>query len=697
MKKMRFGLLLMSILLVLSLTFAACDKGGATVETTHEDTTVADTTEAETTEAETTEAETTEAETTEAETTEAETTATTKTTYTVKVVNEKGEALADATVQFCVGDICQLPQLTDSTGEVVLELDEADYAVKVTLTGYSGEASYAFPAGSTTLTVTLTSDEPETTEPETTEPETTEPETTEEETTEIVDVPVGEVLDAPHATQFTVSTVFASDMVVQRGEFIRVWGWADADQNGKKVTGEFKGMFAEAIIVDGAWEITFTARLEASAELGHTMTIYGDGVSYSFNDVLVGDVYMVIGQSNIAYGVGYHLQYVSTPSLDELDYDAPIRLHCNNINPSIDYTGKGSGKNSNSVRSGATWKRADAYNKIHDFSALGYFFAMNYAKLTDNTVPLGLIEIAASGEPLGAFMSNEAAEKLNDERAGLADTYDSATGRYMTSGVNGVSPARYIYNDYMYAFEHYAMAGIIWYQGESDLKQTDARNYLTKFTALIEHMRSTHNLINKDFPVYFVEFPTIFEKPADHVGEWHWLDVGFIRAFMGEIQRALPNSYQIVSTDLWNDKTLANNLHPNCKYEQGMRTAQLVAAVNGEAGVTMAEANGPILVSMEVLEDGKTAILTYENVGTGLTTTDGGTDVKGFVLLRKPASVITSKPITATITAYNQITITCESNISGIIYNGITTNEYGVDVNLCNSEGVPAGATYMFK
>ena len=682
MKKMRFGLLLMSILLVLSLTFAACDKGGATVETTHEDTTVADTTEAETTEA---------------ETTEAETTATTKTTYTVKVVNEKGEALADATVQFCVGDICQLPQLTDSTGEVVLELDEADYAVKVTLTGYSGEASYAFPAGSTTLTVTLTSDEPETTEPETTEPETTEPETTEEETTEIVDVPVGEVLDAPHATQFTVSTVFASDMVVQRGEFIRVWGWADADQNGKKVTGEFKGMFAEAIIVDGAWEITFTARLEASAELGHTMTIYGDGVSYSFNDVLVGDVYMVIGQSNIAYGVGYHLQYVSTPSLDELDYDAPIRLHCNNINPSIDYTGKGSGKNSNSVRSGATWKRADAYNKIHDFSALGYFFAMNYAKLTDNTVPLGLIEIAASGEPLGAFMSNEAAEKLNDERAGLADTYDSATGRYMTSGVNGVSPARYIYNDYMYAFEHYAMAGIIWYQGESDLKQTDARNYLTKFTALIEHMRSTHNLINKDFPVYFVEFPTIFEKPADHVGEWHWLDVGFIRAFMGEIQRALPNSYQIVSTDLWNDKTLANNLHPNCKYEQGMRTAQLVAAVNGEAGVTMAEANGPILVSMEVLEDGKTAILTYENVGTGLTTTDGGTDVKGFVLLRKPASVITSKPITATITAYNQITITCESNISGIIYNGITTNEYGVDVNLCNSEGVPAGATYMFK
>ena len=542
-------------------------------------------------------------------------------------------------------------------------------------------------------TVTDAPTEEVTSAPEETTEETTEApeETTEPETTVIVDVPVGEVLDAPHATQFTVSTVFASDMVVQRGEFIRVWGWADADQNGKKVTGEFKGMFAEAIIEDGAWEITFTARLEASAEMGHTMTIYGDGVSYSFNDVLVGDVYMVIGQSNIAYGVGYHIQNVPGASQADLDYDAPIRLHCSNINPTIDYTGKGSGKNSDTVRSGARWKKANTYGNVHDFSALGYFFALNYAKLTENTVPLGLIEIAASGEPLGAFMSNEAAEKSR------SDEYNSSTGRYMTSGVNGNSPARYIYNDYMYAFERYAMAGLIWYQGESDLSQTNARSYLAKFTALIEHMRSTHNLINKDFPVYYVEFPTIFDKPAGYTGEWHHLPVGLIRAVMGEIQRVLPNSYQIVSTDLWTDNTLPNNLHPNCKFEQGERTAMLAAAVNGEAGITLAQSNGPVLVSIEVLEGSKKAILTYENVGTGLTTTDGGTDVKGFVLYRKPNSIITGKPITATITAYNQITIECESNISGVIYNAITENVYGEDINLCNSEGVPAGATFIFK
>ena len=514
----------------------------------------------------------------------------------------------------------------------------------------------------------------------------------ESDTTPIVDVPVGETLNAPHATQFTVSNVFASDMVVQRGEFIRVWGWADASQNGKKVTGEFKGMFAEAIIENGAWEITFTARLDASAEMGHTMRIYGEGVSYSFDNVLVGDVYMVIGQSNVAYGVDYHFsQGMSAPARNELDYSAPIRLHCSNINPSVDYDGKGSGVNSNEVRFGARWKKADSYNSIYDFSALGYFFALHYAKLTQNTVPIGLIEIAASGEALGAFMSNEAAEKTN------SDSYNASTGRYMTTGVNGTSPARYIYNDYMYPFEHYAMAGIIWYQGESDLSANNARTYTEKFTALIEHMRSTHNLVNKNFPVYYVEFPTIFQRPAGHTGEWHYLDVGLIRAVMGEIQRVLPNTYQLVSTDLWDDKTLANNLHPNCKFEQGERLSTLVAAVNGEAGKTLVEGNGPILVSMEILEGGKKAILTYENVGTGLTTTDGGTDVKGFLLFRRTYSVIPNKTVKATITAPNQITIECEADITGIVYNSVTANEYGVDINLCNSEGVPAGATFMLK
>ena len=564
--------------------------------------------------------------------------------------------------------------------------------------------------GGDTPTDTTVADTPAPTEPDT-EPDTeapteapTEPETTEEVTTEaptepeeteppIVDVPVGDTLDAPHATQFTVSNVFASDMVVQRGEFLRVWGWADASQNGKKVTGEFKGMFAEAIIENGEWEITFTARLEASAEMGHTMKIYADGVSYEFKDVLVGDVYMVMGQSNCAYSVANHHQYVNTDDKggkNVLDYNAPIRIHYNSQNQTAGYPKQGTDEVCLEIRSGSKWQKADSYADIYNFTAIGYFFAHNYVKLTDSKVPIGLIEIDGNGRPIGAFMCNEVATEKGTDR------YDSTKGYYVTTGVNA-DGGRFLYNHYMYPFERYAIAGLIWYQGESDLLQANTRVYAENFSALMTYMRGTHNLINKDFPVYYVEFPTIYQKPANHVGDWHYMDVGLIRAAMGEIQRILPNSHQIVSTDLWSDDTFFNNLHPNCKFEQSERTAILAAALNGEGGKTVAQGNGPILVSMEVLEGGRKAILTYENVGEGLKTTDGGNTVKGFVLYRKNCSINSRDKVTATITAPNQITIESNAGISGLAYNAITYNVYGEDINLCNSEGVPAGATVILK
>lgn len=523
---------------------------------------------------------------------------------------------------------------------------------------------------------------PDTAPPETDPPETEPP---------VVDVPIGATLDAPHATQFKVSNVFASDMVVQRGEFIRVWGWADASQNGKKVTGEFKGMFSEAMIQDGAWEITFTARLEASAELGHTMRIYGDGVSYAFSDVLVGDVYIVAGQSNCAYTMANHHTYINDPERggkEAMDYTAPIRLHYNGQHQTAGYPKWGTEEVCLEVRSGTTWQKADSYGDIYNFTALGYLFAHNYLSLTDGQVPIGLIEIDGNGRPLGAFMCNEVADAMGTDR------YNSSSGYYVTSGVNG-DAGRYLYNHYMYPFERYAIAGLIWYQGESDFLQPNAKVYAQNFAALMTYMRGTHNLIHKDFPVFFVEFPTIYQRPAGFKGDWHYMDVGLIRAVMGSIPRILPNSHQIVSTDLWSDSGFFNNLHPNCKFEQSQRLATLAAALKGEGGKTVVQGNGPILVSMEVSEDGKTAILTYANVGEGLTTTDGGTLVKGFALYRQNCSLNRRNEVTATITGVDQITVKGTTNITGLAYNAVTDFVYGEDVNLCNSEGVPAGATVI--
>lgn len=540
---------------------------------------------------------------------------------------------------------------------------------------------------------TPTETETETVIEETTEEVTTEPEETEE---PITDVMIGEVLDAPYASDFTVSNVFASDMVVQRGEHIRVWGYADPSQNGKKISGEFKGMFAEAIIEDGEWVITFGARLEASAEMGNSMRIYTDSKEVVFTDVLVGDVYMVMGQSNCAYSVANHLAVNNTPDkggLTALDYSAPIRLHYNSLNQTSGYPQRGTDEVCKQVVSGSKWQRADSYADIQNFTAIGYYFAYHYMNITDKKVPIGLIEIDGNGQPLGAFMCNEVANEYKTDR------FNDEKGYYVTTGVNA-NWGRYLYNHYMYPFERYAIAGIIWYQGESDFQLTNTKVFARNFSALMTYMRGTHNLVNKDFPVYFIEFPTQYKMPSGFTPSasaptWAYMDVGLIRAAMGAIPQVLNNSYQVVSCDLWSDDTYWNSLHPNCKYEQALRAAELASAVLGE-GKSMAESTGPILVGIEMSEDKKTAILTYDNVGGGLKTCDGSDKVKGFTALRNGFVTNTKASLEATITAPNQITITSNTTISGLAYNVITTYFYGKELNLCNSYGMPAGAALIY-
>lgn len=89
------------------------------------------------------------------EATESTTSKPSKVTYVVTVVDDDGNPLSGATVQLCVGDLCKLPSPTNAEGVATFEYDAAEYTVKVTLSGYSGEASYTFPEGSSELTVVL--------------------------------------------------------------------------------------------------------------------------------------------------------------------------------------------------------------------------------------------------------------------------------------------------------------------------------------------------------------------------------------------------------------------------------------------------------------------------------------------------------------------------------------------------------------
>ena len=507
----------------------------------------------------------------------------------------------------------------------------------------------------------------------------------EEESSEETNILLGDEVE--YAASFTVSNVFDSDMVIQRNEYVRVWGFADESENGKKVSATFMGKRADALIENGEWEIVFYQKFAANTSLGNDLVVYsGEDTEYVFEDILIGDVFMVVGQSNVQYKMSQYL--ANEPELkwtkELLKEDSIIRYNYNSNTQSEGYPTRGTAEVCVDAINDFGWIKPDESN-IDALSAIGYLMAHQVAELTENKIPVGISQFSASGRPLSVFMPNDLAEKLG------SDYFDEGKGIYIDSHYSHVE-ARYMYNQYLNPFEKMPIAGIVWYQGEAESPINLSSVYVERFTALMEYMRSTHNLVNKEFPVFFVEYPSVYKVE----GSDSYLDTGRIRATIGMIPSSLSNSYVAVCSDLWNDKTNDNNIHPYCKYEQAERVTDLMQAVI-YGTKTLDETTGPILESYTLSSNRKTLTLKFSNYGEGLTTSDGGTNVKGFFGLTNKNETTEKINVTAEITAPDTITITFSKASCGIAYNCVAANFYGVDVNLCDSYGNPAKGIWIFE
>ncbi|MBO4325669.1 MAG: hypothetical protein J5950_00155 [Clostridia bacterium] len=495
----------------------------------------------------------------------------------------------------------------------------------------------------------------------------------------------------PETIDFTVANVFSNNMVVQRGEPVKIWGFSGSGTDGAVIRGEFMGESAETTIQNGEWMLVFDRSFDACADMGNNIRIFSISKEVVLKDVLIGDVYIVAGQSNCAYSMNEHWAFVDASDTERCsrnaDYDLPIRINYNTQNVPNTSVKRGSDQEAKDLTRRNTWQIATKSN-VTTFSAIGYLFARNYVLLTGGTVPVGMIEVDGNGQPLGAFLCNSTAVKFK------TDTYDSSKGYYVTTGVNA-NYGRFLYNEFMAPFARMPIAGFLWYQGESDYSGREANRYADAFVDFVEYMRGTHNTNNKDFPVYFAEFPSMYTQPAGYSGTWAYMDVGKIRGIMGKMVTMSDNMFQIQSSDVWADKTYWNSLHPNCKYEQALRAAKIACAFNGEGGITMDNASGPVIESVTYSADGKIVTLKYKNVGEGLKTIDGSVSVKGFSALSIGGMI--SADLTGTIVAPDTVEITSSNTLAGIAYNVKTSYFFGDQLNLCNSAGIPAGAFFITK
>lgn len=183
-----------------------------------------------------------------------------------------------------------------------------------------------------------------------------------------------------------LATVFGDHMVLQREQPIRVWGRATP---GRTLQVEFAGKKASAKVgADGRWAATLPA-LKAGGP--HQLNVSGDG-SAALKDVLIGDVWLLGGQSNMEWPLAYTdtaAQEIASPQNAQLRHlRVPLRA---SLTPEADIAP-------------AAWVVAEA-GSVADFSAIGYHFARQMQAVQG--VPIGLVNTAWGGSHLETWMRRE--------------------------------------------------------------------------------------------------------------------------------------------------------------------------------------------------------------------------------------------------------------------------------------------------
>lgn len=385
----------------------------------------------------------------------------------------------------------------------------------------------------------------------------------------------------------TLSPIIGSHMVLQRDSACPVWGWADNDE---EVTVEFAGQKQTAKPdAEGKWMVKLTP-MKANAT-GTTMTISGKN-KIALDDVVVGEVWLCSGQSNMEFTVGGVIN-----AKDEIAAatDGLIR-HIKISNPPAQ-------KPMDKVMSGG-WQAASPQT-VGGFTAVGYFFGREVKK--ELNVPIGLLGANWGGTriepwtPPSGFKAVPALKEIAD----ALDTFPKMKKKKDGSGEEvDLQSALALFNGRIAPLVPYALRGALWYQGESN--NGEGMLYLEKMRALIAGWRDVWQM--PDMPFYFVQL-----APYNYGGPQNAEKL----ARIWEAQAAalqIPHTGMAATVDVGNPK----DIHPKNKQEVGRRLALwALTKTYGKTGIVY---SGPMYKSVKF--DGGKATVTFD-FADGLKSRDG--------------------------------------------------------------------------
>jgi sialate O-acetylesterase len=201
-----------------------------------------------------------------------------------------------------------------------------------------------------------------------------------------------------------VSPIFGDSMVLQRGKPNAIWGWSQPGDNVRVEIGEKS---ASAVAgADGRWQ----ARIETPPPGGPYLVKITGRQTIELHDVLVGDVWICSGQSNMAFGLGQ-----ARNGAEEIKNAKHPEIRYYNLRPRVSYAHADVPRGSWKVVSPATL----GGGPMGGISAVAYFFARRVQESVH--VPIGLIQAAIGGVPAETLASPESLHSVKDFDAGLAE------------------------------------------------------------------------------------------------------------------------------------------------------------------------------------------------------------------------------------------------------------------------------------
>lgn len=397
----------------------------------------------------------------------------------------------------------------------------------------------------------------------------------------------------PVMAQVTLPAIFSDNMVLQQNTQVNVWGKAAP---GEKVS--VKASWTDKVVTtktaaNGKWSVKLKT---PAAAVNQTVTVSGTN-TVTVNNVLVGEVWLCTGQSNMEYPVCKHpdMKWMTgmTTEAEELKDAAYPELRLFRVEHQLAH-------DSEMDDCKGQWLVCSAEN-IYDFSAVGFVFGRRLHK--ELNVPVGMIQSTWGGTHAESW-TKMSVMKNNPLYADVLEDFALKNVKQKKGYCKVPST---LWNGMIKPILGYTVKGNIWYQGESNAIRHE--KYQEVFTNMINSWRKEWK--QPDMPFYFMQI-------APHKGQ----PAGIREAQLKTWQSGLKHVGMAVVTDAAD----STDIHPRNKRVAGERLA--LWALAGQYGKEVV-CSGPLFKTMKV--EGDKAVLSFDYAEDGLVT-PGDEPVKGFLL-----------------------------------------------------------------